>query len=37
MPVLEKFSALHEEVLDNRPESQRGEKVERTDQKHGTE
>ena len=34
---LEKFSALHEEVLDDRPQSQRGEKIQRADQEHGSE
>src|SRR4029077_5240589 len=30
--ILKKFSALHEEVLDDWPEGQRGEKIERADQ-----
>jgi hypothetical protein len=32
--ISEEFSALHEEVLDNRAQSERREKVERTDQEH---
>src|SRR6516164_5742251 len=36
-PELKKFSALHEEVPDDRPEGQRGEKIERANQKHGSE
>src|SRR4029453_2604844 len=35
--ILEKFSALHQEVLNDWPERQRGEKVERANQQHGAE
>src|SRR5262245_31843435 len=35
-PELEKFSALHQEMLDDWAERQRREKIEGTDQEHGS-
>ncbi len=35
LSILKKFSTLHQEVLDDRSERQRREKIQRADQEHG--